>query len=53
MHMKPFIYQDTVISNPHYDETGRFVVDPVNYYGQAYLDYLEELISNTITDGSN
>jgi hypothetical protein len=45
--MKPFIYEGTIISNPNIDETGRFVVDPVNYYGQAYLDYLEELILNT------
>jgi len=51
--MKQFIYQGTVITNPHYDETGRFVVDPINYYGQAYLDYLQELISNTISNGSN
>lgn len=51
--MKPFIFQGTVITNPHYDETGRFVVDPVNYYGQAYLDYLKELILNTINNGSN
>lgn len=51
--MKPFIFQGTVITNPHYDETGRFVVDPINYYGQAYLDYLQELILNTINNGSN
>ena len=51
--MKPFIFQGTVITNPHYDETGRFVVDPINYYGQEYLDYLQELILNTINNGSN
>lgn len=51
--MKPFIFEGTVITNPHYDETGRFVVEPISYYGKAYTDYLQELISNTITNGSN
>lgn len=33
-----FDYQDIVIVNPFTDETGRFEVDPVKYYGDAFLN---------------
>lgn len=31
------------IEDPHVDVTGRFTVDPVVYYGKAYLDWKKEL----------
>lgn len=33
-----FEFEGTLIQNPNFDETGRFEVNPVEYYGQAYLD---------------
>tara|TARA_R100000773_G_scaffold7982_1_gene7826 strand:- start:228 stop:632 length:405 start_codon:yes stop_codon:yes gene_type:complete len=33
-----FEFEGTLIQNPNLDETGRFKVNPVEYYGQAYLD---------------
>lgn len=33
-----FIFEDELIQDPTMDETGRFKVDPIEYYGQAYLD---------------
>ena len=33
-----FIFEDELIQDPTMDETGRFVVDPIEYYGKAYLD---------------
>jgi hypothetical protein len=48
-----FIFNDTVITDPTMDETGRFRVNPVDYYGEIFtkqpgagkvvLDYLKEL----------
>tara|TARA_X000001382_G_scaffold121050_1_gene103058 strand:+ start:502 stop:624 length:123 start_codon:yes stop_codon:yes gene_type:complete len=35
-----FIFNDTVITDPTMDETGRFNVDPIEYYGEAYLKEL-------------
>ena len=31
--MKSFIFQDTYITDPTLDETGRYPVDPKKYYG--------------------
>ena len=39
-----FLFNDTVITNPHYDESGRFNVNPVEYYGEAYLNSLNKFI---------
>jgi hypothetical protein len=36
--MFEFIFEDELIQDPTMDETGRFVVDPIEYYGKAYLD---------------
>jgi hypothetical protein len=36
-----FLFNDTVITNPHYDESGRFDVNPIEYYGKAYLDSIK------------
>ena len=33
-----FEFEGTLIKNPELDESGRFEVNPVEYYGQAYLD---------------
>ena len=33
-----FEYEGTMIVDPTMDETGRFKVDPVEYYGKAYTD---------------
>lgn len=35
-----FKFEGTWITNPNYDETGRFKVNPVEYYGEAYLTTL-------------
>ncbi len=35
-----FIFNHTVITDPTMDETGRFNVDPIEYYGEAYLKEL-------------
>ena len=31
--MKSFVYEDTYITDPTLDETGRYPVDPIKYYG--------------------
>jgi hypothetical protein len=33
-----FDYKDITIINPFMDETGRFEVDPIKYYGDAFLN---------------
>ena len=48
-----FIFENTVITDPTMDETGRFNVNPVEYYGEAFtkqpgagaiiMAYLKEL----------
>ena len=38
-----FEYEGVWLPNPHYDETGRFEVNPVEYYGDAYLTKLKEV----------
>ena len=37
-----FIFNNTVITDPTMDETGRFNVNTIEYYGEAYLKALEE-----------
>jgi len=32
-----FEYEGVWITNPYYDETGRFEVNPEEYYGETYL----------------
>ena len=39
-----FDYDHTWITDPTLDETGRFEVNPVEYYGETYLNALKELI---------
>ena len=36
-----FEYEGVWITNPHYDETGRFKVNPVEYYGETYLELIK------------
>ena len=36
--VKEFVFEDTVITDASLDETGRFIVNPVEYYGDAYLN---------------
>lgn len=47
---KTFVFDGVCIEDPFYDESMRFTVDPVSYYGEAFLSSLsveeiEELIS--------
>lgn len=37
-----FESDDTDIVEPNIDESGRFFVDPVRYYGQDFLDWQKE-----------
>ena len=41
-----FIFEDELIQDPTMDETGRFEVDPIEYYGQAYLDAHLKYVQN-------
>ena len=43
-----FDYNGTYITDRYYDETGRFEVIPVEYYGETYLKALENKLSNKI-----
>ena len=36
-----FEYEGVWITNPHYDETGRFEVNPEEYYGKVYLNTIK------------
>ena len=36
-----FTFNDSVIKNPYYDESGRFDVNPIEYYGESYLNALK------------
>jgi|TARA_R110002012_G_scaffold302928_1_gene504423 hypothetical protein len=38
-----FEYEGVWITDPTLDETGRFEVNPVEYYGEAYLTKLKEV----------
>lgn len=37
-----FEYEGVWITNPHYDESGRFEVIPQEYYGETYLNELNK-----------
>jgi len=43
-----FIFEGTLIADPTMDETGRFKVDPAEYYGEAYLEELEQNYRSSI-----
>jgi hypothetical protein len=38
-----FEYEGVWITDPTLDETGRFEVNPVEYYGETYLTKLKEV----------
>tara|TARA_R100000544_G_scaffold31209_1_gene17508 strand:+ start:281 stop:592 length:312 start_codon:yes stop_codon:yes gene_type:complete len=37
-----FIFDGTRITDPTMDETGRFSVDPIEYYGKVYLEAIKK-----------
>jgi len=39
-----FEYEGVWITNPYYDETGRFEVNPVEYYKESYINALKKLL---------
>ena len=43
-----FDFEGTYITDQYYDESGRFEVVPVEYYGETYLKALENKLSNKI-----
>ncbi len=43
-----FDYDHTWITDPTLDETGRFEVNPVEYYGETYIKALENKLTNKI-----
>jgi hypothetical protein len=38
-----FEYEGTWITDPYLDETGRFEVNPEEYYGETYLKELNKI----------
>jgi len=38
-----FIFDGTRITDPTMDETGRFSVDPIEYYGKVYLEVIKKI----------
>jgi len=44
--MFEFIFENELIQDPTMDETGRFEVDPIEYYGQAFLDAHLKYVQN-------
>tara|TARA_R110000822_G_scaffold92234_2_gene212428 strand:+ start:31 stop:207 length:177 start_codon:yes stop_codon:yes gene_type:complete len=40
--MIEFIFEDTFIQDPSMDETGRYCVEPIEYYGKSYLKALKK-----------
>ena len=42
-----FEYEGVWITNPYYDETGRFEVNPEEYYGETYLKLKNNENNNT------
>ena len=38
-----FEYEGTWITDPTLDETGRFEVNPIEYYGETYLNALKKI----------
>lgn len=46
-----FDYNGTFITDPYYDETGRFSVNPENYYGVDYKRaFILEYVKDTHTE---
>ena len=43
-----FDYNGTYITDQYLDESGRFEVVPVEYYGETYLKALKDKLSNKI-----
>ena len=43
-----FDYEGTYITDQYLDESGRFEVTPVEYYGETYLKALENKLTNKI-----
>ena len=43
-----FDYEGTYITDQYYDESGRFEVVPVEYYGETYLKALENKLTGLI-----
>ena len=41
-----FVYNDVIITDPHLDETGRFEVDAMEYYGLTEEQVREMEINN-------
>ena len=41
-----FEWEGFFITEPNVSECGRTFVDPVKYYGQAYLDFLLETVGD-------
>ena len=45
-----FMFEGTQITNPFYDESMRFEVDPEEYYGQAYRDWRFRMWNSGMSD---
>ena len=43
-----FEYDHTWITDPTLDETGRFEVNPIEYYGEAYKEAKIEYLKNIV-----
>tara|TARA_B100000029_G_C17283209_1_gene854199 strand:+ start:551 stop:805 length:255 start_codon:yes stop_codon:yes gene_type:complete len=43
-----FEFEGMWVTDPSMDETGRFKVDPVEYYGSAYLDFEDQKAAEEI-----
>ncbi len=37
-----FTFEHTTITKPNYDETMRFEVEPLDYYGDDFIEYLHK-----------
>lgn len=37
-----FTFNDSLITNPYYDESGRFNVSPIEYYGKYYFNAIKQ-----------
>ena len=47
-----FMFEGVFITDPTTDESNRFSVNPIEYYGQAYLDWLEVQASKPLPEPS-
>ena len=47
-----FMFEGVFITDPTTDESNRFPVNPIEYYGQAYLDWLEVQASKPLPEPS-